>query len=61
VPRRARAAETALVDRRVDEATAAEAGRAAVQGATPLGNNAYKLPLLETLVRRAVLKAADAQ
>ncbi|MBN6746729.1 xanthine dehydrogenase family protein subunit M, partial [Acidithiobacillus sp. PG05] len=27
-------------------------------GATPLAQNAYKLPLLATLVRRAVLAAA---
>ncbi len=31
--------------------------RAALDGATPLSKNAYKLPLFETLVRRAILKA----
>jgi xanthine dehydrogenase YagS FAD-binding subunit len=40
---------------------AAEAGRAALAGATPLTKNAYKLPLFETLVRRAILKAAISQ
>jgi xanthine dehydrogenase YagS FAD-binding subunit len=58
VPYRAKAAETALQGRRIDDAAAAEAGRAALDGAVPLARNAYKLPLFETLVRRAVLAAA---
>jgi xanthine dehydrogenase YagS FAD-binding subunit len=37
---------------------AAAAGRAALDGATPLSRNVYKLPLFETLVRRAILTAA---
>jgi len=61
VPHRATAAETILVGRHVDEAAAGEAGRAALTGATPLSKNAYKLPLFETLVRRAVLKATIRQ
>jgi hypothetical protein len=28
-----------------------------LDGATPLANNTYKLPLFEVLVRRAILKA----
>jgi len=60
VPHRARAAEGVLVGRRIDEALAGEAGRAAVKGATPLDKNAYKLPLFETVVRRAILRAAAA-
>ncbi len=32
-------------------------GRAALEGATPLAGNAHKLPLIETLVRRAILRA----
>jgi xanthine dehydrogenase YagS FAD-binding subunit len=59
VPHRARAAEAALVGRRVDEAAATDAARAALAGATPLSRNAYKLPLFETLVRRAILAAAQ--
>ncbi len=59
VPHRAKAAEAALVGRPIDEHVAAEAGRAALDGATPLSKNAYKLPLFETLVRRAILKAID--
>ena len=37
---------------------AAQAASAAVDGATPLSANAYKAPMLETLVKRAILKAA---
>jgi xanthine dehydrogenase YagS FAD-binding subunit len=57
-PHRAKAAEAALTGSRIDEATAARAGRAALEGATPLPKNAYKLALIETLVRRATLQAA---
>ncbi len=57
VPHRAKTAEAALTGKRIDEDAAAEAGRAALDGATPLSKNAYKLPLFETLVRRAILKA----
>ncbi len=57
VPHRAKAAEAALTGKPIDEKAAAEAGRAALDGATPLSKNAYKLPLFETLVRRAILKA----
>ena len=57
VPHRAKAAESALVGRRIDEDVAREAAHAALEGATPLGKNAYKVPLFEALVRRAILKA----
>ena len=56
-PWRARQAETLLVGARINSATAAAAGEAALAGATPLSQNAYKLPLLAALVRRAVLAA----
>ena len=58
VPYRARAAEAVLTDRCIDGNVAAQAARAALSGATPLSKNAYKLPLFETLVRRAVFRAA---
>jgi xanthine dehydrogenase YagS FAD-binding subunit len=58
VPHRAKAAERVLVGKRVGESVAREAASAALTGATPLGKNAYKIPLFETLVRRAILKAA---
>jgi len=59
-PHRAKSAESLLVGQRIDEAVAAAAGRAAIDGATPLSGNAYKLPLFETAVRRAILKAIAA-
>ena len=57
-PRRARSAEALLVGRKIDGAVAMEAGRAALDGATPLARNSFKLPLVETLVRRAISQAA---
>ena len=44
----------------IDPAMAHAAGQAAIAGATPLPKNAYKLPILAALVRRAVLQAAGA-
>ena len=58
VPHRAKTAEATLTGRRIDETTATEAAHAALDGATPLAKNSYKLPLFEALVRRAILKAA---
>jgi xanthine dehydrogenase YagS FAD-binding subunit len=58
-PHRARAAEAALVGKPVSEETARAAATAAISGATPLAENAYKLPLLETIVRRTILAAAE--
>ena len=59
VPHRAKAAEAALAGRPVNGETARAAGHAALVGAVPLLWNAYKLPIFETLVRRAVLAAVD--
>lgn len=58
VPHRAKAAEAMLVGKSIDEDLARAAARAALQGAAPLTKNAYKLPIFETLVRRAILTAA---
>jgi xanthine dehydrogenase YagS FAD-binding subunit len=58
VPYRAKAAEAALIGKHIDDGVARQAGRAALNGATPLSQNAYKLPLFETLVRRTILAAA---
>lgn len=68
-PRRASAAERALVGSRVDAASAARAAKAAVAGATPLrgpssssgsGNgNDHKIPILEIVVARTILAAAN--
>jgi len=57
-PWRARAAEAVLNGEKVDPELAAKAGKAAVDGATPLSANAYKAPMFEALVKRAILKAA---
>ena len=57
-PRRASGVEARLEGRRLDEATAAAAVEAALAGATPLAKNGYKLQLIRTLVRRALMAAA---
>ncbi len=57
-PWRARAAEAVLNGNTVEANLAAKAGRAAVEGARPLSANAYKAPMFEALVKRAILKAA---
>ncbi|MGD0635173.1 MAG: FAD binding domain-containing protein [Beijerinckiaceae bacterium] len=56
-PHRARTAEAVLAGKHIDESLAQEAAHAALDGATPLAKNTYKLPLFEVLVRRAILKA----
>ena len=57
-PWRARAAQALLTGRTIDPGLAAEAGRAALDGATPLSGNAYKAPMFEALVKRTILAAA---
>lgn len=59
VPHRAKAAEAALAGKTIDDAVARAAAHAALRGAAPLSKNAYKLPIFETLVRRAILSAAQ--
>ena len=54
-------AEAALTGKRIGENKAAAVGHAALHGATPLSRNVYKLPLFETLVRRAMLTAVASQ
>jgi xanthine dehydrogenase YagS FAD-binding subunit len=51
VPLRLAASEAALQDKPANAATVAEAARLATSGATPLPMTAYKLDLLEGLVR----------
>ncbi|GLR69000.1 FAD-binding molybdopterin dehydrogenase [Acidocella aquatica] len=58
VPHRAKAAEAILLGRIIDEEAAKDAAHAALADATPLHKNGYKLPLFETLIRRAILRAA---
>jgi xanthine dehydrogenase YagS FAD-binding subunit len=57
VPRRASAVEAALAGRQITDGLAKEAARAALEGATPLAQNVYKLALFETLVQRTILQA----
>ena len=59
IPWRATAAEKALAGKPLSEQTARAAGAAAVQGATPLSQNAYKIPIFETVVRRTILAAGQ--
>ena len=58
VPWRSQAAETALVGKTITEQTAAEAAEAALRGARPLSQNAYKIQVAKTAVKRAILHAA---
>jgi xanthine dehydrogenase YagS FAD-binding subunit len=60
IPWRAAGAERVLAGKTIDEATARAAAKAALQDARPLSNNAYKLPIFETVIRRTILAAASA-
>ena len=53
-PLRLRLVEEALAGQQLNEETAAMAGELAVRGARSLRYNAYKVPLMRNLVRRAV-------
>jgi xanthine dehydrogenase YagS FAD-binding subunit len=59
VPYRAKEAEKVLAGKPITEDAARSAARAALAGAMPLSRNAYKLPIFEALVRRAVLNATN--
>ena len=58
IPYRALKAEAAITGRALDEVSAASAGAAAVDGARPLAKNAYKVPLTQAVVKRALLSLA---
>lgn len=51
-------AQTALAGKNVSQAVASEVGKAAVEGATPLSQNSYKVQLARVAVKRALLMAA---
>ena len=57
VPRRMTASEEILRGREIDDGVAAEAARVAVRGATPTEQNSYKVPILETVIRRTISAA----
>jgi xanthine dehydrogenase YagS FAD-binding subunit len=58
VPWRVQAAETALVGKTINEATAAAAAEVALRDARPLSQNAYKIQVAKTAVKRAIQNAA---
>jgi xanthine dehydrogenase YagS FAD-binding subunit len=60
VPWRVPGAEALLVGKRITAELAARAGEAAVAGARPLAKNAYKVPLAQAVVRRALEQLAQA-
>ncbi len=53
-PLRLKAVEEAVVGKPPDAATGDMAGKLAVRGAVPLQFNAYKIPLMRNLVKRAI-------
>lgn len=59
-PLRLRAVEDAVRGRQRNPATGEMAGRLAVQGAIPLQFNAYKIPLMRNLVKRAISGVEEA-
>ena len=60
IPWRASKAEQFLVGKTLAGDVLQEAAKLALDGAAPLEKNAYKVPLTQTLVRRALAKVAQA-
>lgn len=58
VPYRVPAAEAALVGKKITAVNAAKAAEAAFAQAKPFTDNAYKVPLGRTILKRAILAAA---
>lgn len=58
-PYRLEAVEAFVRGKARDEQTAEQAGELAVQGAVPLRHNAYKVPLMKALVKRAIRGAGE--
>jgi xanthine dehydrogenase YagS FAD-binding subunit len=58
IPWRVPAAEQYLAGKKLDSGVLNEVSRIALNEAEPLGKNAYKVPLTQTLVRRALTKVA---
>lgn len=54
IPMKRRRAERLLVGRELTAKTAQEAAEAALEGALPLRNNAYKIDIAKTMVKRAL-------
>lgn len=58
-PYRLHGVETFLKGKQRDKATAEQAAEMAVDGAVPLRHNAYKVPLMKALVKRAIRGDAE--
>lgn len=58
VPWRSQPAEAALIGKPINEQTAAAAAEAALRDARPMSQNAYKIQVAKTAVKRAILNAA---
>jgi xanthine dehydrogenase YagS FAD-binding subunit len=56
IPWRVGNVEKHLYGKKLDDATIAEAAKIALDGADPLSQNSYKIPLTQTLVKRALSK-----
>lgn len=61
IPWRSQAAEQTLTGKTVSEATATAAADAALAGARALTQNAYKIQVAKTAVKRAILRAVGIQ
>jgi xanthine dehydrogenase YagS FAD-binding subunit len=61
IPWRSPEAEQALAGKTITEETAAAAAEAALKSARPMSQNAYKVDVAKTAVKRAILRAAGIQ
>ena len=60
VPWRIPEAEKFLIGKTLSADVLKEVATLALKGAQPLGKNAYKIPLTQTLVRRALMQVVNA-
>jgi xanthine dehydrogenase YagS FAD-binding subunit len=58
IPHRAVEAEALLKGKPIDANTARAAARAALEKASPMTQNAYKIPVFTAVIERAILMAA---
>lgn len=58
VPMKSESAAKKLIGKSISASVAKAAGKSSMKGATPLSGNAYKVPIFETIVKRAILKLA---
>jgi xanthine dehydrogenase YagS FAD-binding subunit len=60
IPWRLPKVEAMLVGQRVTPDLAARAGETSIEGAQPLANNKYKLPIAKAVVKRTISAVASA-